>query len=490
MTSPVPPTNAYQLGEPQVSGDGTLLLYTGALYCGEGSSCFLSKQDATTLLDLTTGQQTGVGPNATMSRSGQYLAAYSSGNVFNPTFALTNRSTSATLFQGQFAPATVSIAADGTTVVTVNQALQLIRGGVLTTLVGSNVNAAVIDDADTTIVYQTASPTRLFVMDIQSGLTQELGPGDRDSFEATLSADGQWVAYLSTLGTITQVFFSHLDGSDWQQLTNGSAGINDVTLSGDGTTVFAIAGDGSMLQIDTATGNITTLVGPTPYITSNQETTPGSLQPLQGTGLGDPSFTVTISGVPAPVLSRSATQILFQVPWDTPLSAVTLVIPQGGSPYFEDSAPLTLAPFYPQVIGLAPVSFGADVPFAIHADWSSLVTGANPAALGETVHIYLTGGGSVNPPVATDITAPIQPLSLVTTPFYVVANEVGGEPLGLSSPYFGLAPGLVGVWQLDVTLPFTWTQPSVTVGIEFNSPPPNPVGELTYFFPIPINTGP
>jgi len=34
---PVPPTNPYVLDQPQVSGDGTLLIYRGTLFCGEGS---------------------------------------------------------------------------------------------------------------------------------------------------------------------------------------------------------------------------------------------------------------------------------------------------------------------------------------------------------------------------------------------------------------------------------------------------------------------
>lgn len=485
QSSPIPPTNAYILDQPQVSGDGTLLLYRGTLNCGCCSSCFLSEQHVTTLLDTTTGQSMFVGGNARLSRSGRYMAIYNSLNVIEPQFMLVDRTTAATLYQGQMSPGTVSIAADGTTALTVDNALQVISGGNRTMLIDSGISAAVINDVATTIIYETQSPRRLFVMDLNSGQTQELGPGDRDSFQATLSADGQWVAYLSTLGTISQVFFSRLDGSDWQQLTNGS-GVVEATLSGDATTIFAIDVDGSMLRIDTASGNVTTLVGPTPAISSVEATTPGSLTSMQGTGLGDPSLTIDISGLTCPVLSRSAGEILFQVPWEAPLSANAVLIPQGGSPYFDDAVPLQIEPFIPEPIILAPAEPATGTqPFAIHSDWSGVVTDENPAIPGETVHIYLTGGGPVSPPVPTGTPAPLQPLSLVTTAFSVVTGSL--SPLQV--PYFGLAPDLIGVWQMDVTLPSAWSQSFLLLEIQFNSPPPNSFSESITFPSIPMKAG-
>lgn len=132
QTSPVPPTNDYWLDQPQVSGDGSLLVYRGTSYCGCCSSCFLSEQHTATLLDPETGQQSYVGPNARISRNGRYLAAYSSGNVMGPFFTLVDRTGSATLYQGDFSPAAVSIASNGTTALTVG-GLQLLSGGKLET---------------------------------------------------------------------------------------------------------------------------------------------------------------------------------------------------------------------------------------------------------------------------------------------------------------------------------------------------------------------
>jgi uncharacterized protein (TIGR03437 family) len=483
-SSPVPPTNAFVLDQPQASGDGSLLLYRGTLNCGCCSSCFLSEQHSTALLDTRTGQEAPVGANARLSRNGRYLASYSSGNIFNPRFVLSDRAQSVTLFQDIFAPGTVSIASDGTTALTSSLRLQLVKGGVRSTLRSSNVMAAVIDDGAATIIYETQSPRRLFVLDLTTMTTQQLGPDDRASFQATLSADGQWVAYLSTLGATPQVFISHPDGSNWKQLTARDDGIVEVTLSGNGKTVFAITGDQSILHIDAATGETTTLVGPTPTILSVQTTSPGSLTEVRGARLEDAS--VNIAGISTPILGRSGTAILFQVPWEVPPSANTLTIPEGGAPYFDDAASLVLCPFCPQAIPLGHADPATPVqPTAIHADFESLVTNENPAIPGEILHMYLTAGGAVAPPVATGVANPPSPLSTITASVSVVAAE-DYEPIKVY--YFGLAPGMIGVWQMDAEIPSGWSRRSISFEMEFYGP--NSIAESIYQPPIPVKTGP
>lgn len=486
-SSPVPPTNNYILGSPQVSGDGTLLIYVGALECQEGSSCFLSEHDLSTLLNLTTGRQTYVGPNAVMSRNGRYLASYSSGNVFDPAFTLTDQTTGAALFTGSFSPTTVSIAANGTAVVIDGGQLELIQGGMLSTLLSSNVTAAVIDDAAANVVYATGSEWELgplFVLNLSTMQSTQLGPMDQASYQPTISADGQWVTYISSAGSKPQAFLSRIDGSDSTQLTANAAGAVEVTLSGDAGTVYAIMGDYSMVRIDVATGAVTTLVGPTPSITSVQVSTPGSVSTITGTGLAN--TTVRIGEMPGLVLSSSDTSLTFQMPWRVPLTATSLTIPQGGAPYFADSTPIELGPFLPGAIALGPPDPVTDwPPIAIHSDFSSLVTPQSPAMPGELLHIYFLGGGAVSPPVRTGEVSPNSPLSKVTTPFSVTAQN--GETVQVS--FFGLAPGTIGVWQMDATVPPDWGTSFVDFTINFTAPPPNSFWESVGQTPIPVGTG-
>ena len=77
---------------------------------------------------------------------------------------------------------------------------------------------------------------------------------------------------------------------------------------------------------------------------------------------------------------------------------------------------------------------------------SRLITAANPARSGDTLQIFTTGLGATNPPVGTGEAAP--PSSTVVLP---VTVRVGG----VAAPvvYQGLAPGFVGLYQVDVQIP-------------------------------------
>ncbi len=80
-----------------------------------------------------------------------------------------------------------------------------------------------------------------------------------------------------------------------------------------------------------------------------------------------------------------------------------------------------------------------------HQDWSGIVSLASPARPGEAIHFYILGLGPVDPPVKDGEPGPTSPLSLVTTPVQCNAPVL----------FAGLAPGLIGFYQLDVHLPLT-----------------------------------
>jgi uncharacterized protein (TIGR03437 family) len=76
------------------------------------------------------------------------------------------------------------------------------------------------------------------------------------------------------------------------------------------------------------------------------------------------------------------------------------------------------------------------------------VTPTNPLHPNDSITIYATGLGRTDPPVETGMPAPSEPLSTA-----IIAPEVtlGGQPLQVD--YAGLAPGLVGVYQINARLP-------------------------------------
>ena len=479
-------SNAFVLDLPQISDDGSLLVYRGTRGCGSGSSCFLSERHSATMLNTISGQETTFGGNVRISRNGRFMAWYVSNNVMSapsPTFKLIDRSSSTTIFEGDIYPEIVSIAANGTTVAVDGYGggqMRLIQGKTLITL-RNNARRAVIDEGGSTVVYETTGPGRLFAIDLRSGRSWQIGPDDRDSYQPTLSADGRHLAYISTIGDTPQLFLSRVDGSDWRQLTAREDGIAEATLSGSGAVAFAITGDGSILRIEGEGRFTKTLIGPTPVVTYVWSTTPGSLTRVSGKGLAN--STVTVAGVATPLVRRSAEEIVFQMPWEVPLSTNTITLPEGGDPYFEVAAPMVLSAFAPSAFPLGPrFPSGYGMPVAIHTDFRSLVTEENPARPGELVHLYLVGGGPVTVPVATGVPNPIEPLSRITTPISVITTT----QIPLEVPFIGLAPGLLGLWQMDVYLPAEWHRSTLTIQIQFYSPPPNSYGNARQLDSIPM----
>jgi len=85
-----------------------------------------------------------------------------------------------------------------------------------------------------------------------------------------------------------------------------------------------------------------------------------------------------------------------------------------------------------------------------------LVTPTNPIHRGDTITIYGTGIGDTLPAVEAGVPAPSDPLAAALIPATVT---LGGVPLNIR--YTGLAPGWVGVYQINASVPI-----SVPEGIE------------------------
>ena len=72
------------------------------------------------------------------------------------------------------------------------------------------------------------------------------------------------------------------------------------------------------------------------------------------------------------------------------------------------------------------------------------------------IHVYGRGFGEVSPLVPTRQAAPLSgPLSVVRASPQCLLGRVGPELLPLEVRFAGLAPGLTGVYQIDVQMPAT-----------------------------------
>jgi len=194
---------------------------------------------------------------------------------------------------------------------------------------------------------------------------------------------------------------------------------------------------------------------------------PGGLVSVFGTGLSDAAGIVTANSNPLPTALAGASidfsgtlvpmlaaanvggqeQINFQVPFEQASSPTLL----NGSPYLITVKRGRLLGFAAnfqttfQSPGIFTLSDGTAA--ILHADYS-LVSASSPAHAGETILIYATGLGWVDPPVPTGTPAPVSPLS-ATVPTPIVM--IGGAASNVQ--FSGLAPGFAGLYQLNVTIP-------------------------------------
>jgi uncharacterized protein (TIGR03437 family) len=104
---------------------------------------------------------------------------------------------------------------------------------------------------------------------------------------------------------------------------------------------------------------------------------------------------------------------------------------------------------------------------AHHQNYGALVNAASPARPSEYVHVYLVGMGFTNPAVATGLPAPAQLQRVVTQPDVTL----DGTPVTVS--YAGLAPGWVGLYQIDFQVPASAQTGNLKLTITQNGVPAN-----------------
>ncbi len=153
---------------------------------------------------------------------------------------------------------------------------------------------------------------------------------------------------------------------------------------------------------------------------------------------------VLVNGVPAPLFFGSKGQINFQIPVEaTGTSASVAVISQG---QVTAAATVPLAPAAPGIFTTA--SSGSGQGAILNQDFQPNGP-ANPAAAGSVIQIFATGLGATNPPVASGVAAnSTSPFNLTTATPVVLIN---GTPAAVQ--FSAGAPGFVGLYQVNVTVP-------------------------------------
>lgn len=154
---------------------------------------------------------------------------------------------------------------------------------------------------------------------------------------------------------------------------------------------------------------------------------------------------ITVNGQPIPLIFVSPTQINAQMPFQA-VGAETIVVHTPGGT--SDNFNLIVQPTAPAVFLSGVAGPETNLPTVIRAANGLLATDSNPIHPGDVLVIYVTGLGQTNPAGLTGYPAPGNPLSSALAATTVT---LGGMNLPVS--YAGLAPGEVGVYQINVTVP-------------------------------------
>ncbi len=161
------------------------------------------------------------------------------------------------------------------------------------------------------------------------------------------------------------------------------------------------------------------------------------------TALGESCL--TINGVPMPMIFVSSSQINGQLPFNVDGNATMTLRTPGG---ISDNFYFNVMPAAPSIFRSGAAGPMTNLATIIRADNNQLVTPTNPLHAGDQIVIYATGLGRTNPPVDTGRPAPSNPL-----PTAVIAPTVTLGGVSMNVSYAGLAPGEVGVYQINATVP-------------------------------------
>lgn len=182
---------------------------------------------------------------------------------------------------------------------------------------------------------------------------------------------------------------------------------------------------------------------------------PGGLVSLFGTNLSPTNMAtsqiplptaladscMSVNGALLPLLFASPTQINAQLPSNAMGNSSLVLYTPGG---VSDTFNFTIQPTAPSVFR---TSNGTAV--IIRDNNGQLVTSSNPVQLNDYLTIYLTGMGATTPSVTAGTASPTNPLAVATVQPTVT---IGGAPIFVI--WAGLAPKQVGVYQINVLVPF------------------------------------
>ena len=270
-------------------------------------------------------------------------------------------------------------------------------------------------------------------------------------------------------------------GSNWLYIEDGnaagpagllfSATITTVATPNPQPSIIAVVNAASFVPGSVSPGSIAAVFGSFPL--NAPSAAPSVPWPISLSGL-TMAFS---SGVKAPLVYASDGQVNIQIPWELAGQTQTSLTATANG---QTSAP--------QMVSIAPSApgiFSANGQAAILDASYRLVDASNPATPGSTILIYCTGLGAVTNQPADGAAARSNPLSTTLVTPTVTIGDLAGKAL-----FSGLAPGFVGVYQVNVKVPASApTGNAVPVALSFGGVTSNTV-TMAIQSPVSLNPQP
>jgi uncharacterized protein (TIGR03437 family) len=156
-----------------------------------------------------------------------------------------------------------------------------------------------------------------------------------------------------------------------------------------------------------------------------------------------------VNGVRAPIAAVSGNQATVQLPWDIAIGTASIVPIVGGQP--GNSLDVQVAAASPGILAIT------------HGDGAPVST-SQPANVGEALTIWTLGLGDAGAYFDPGVPAtPGMMFNTVNVPIVTIA----GNPVPVA--FSGLAPGFVGLYQVNVGVPIGVPPGSTTLGIQIGS---------------------
>lgn len=231
-----------------------------------------------------------------------------------------------------------------------------------------------------------------------------------------------------------------------QEFENDIRRIHAFLSARSGTVLSEMFADG----YQPSTGGPQVLPGGVTSVGGMHALSPGGLATIVGTGLAAKDVAssvpwprvmggayVAVDGVRAPLHTTDSGSIEFEAPGDIPVGSCSVVVSVNGD--MSPTINATVQPSTPSILSV------------VHQDGSP-VSALSPPVTGETLEIFATGLGSINNNLPIGAAGPADPVdTTVATP----QVHVGNIPLNVT--FSGLAPGFVGLYQVNAVVPSGFT---------------------------------